>query len=72
MNAIPQRELKLLDTYTFDIAMSYNTFKNSFLGMLDTMSTDYKAMNEEADSLEKKISDPKTFELLKQVIDKLS
>lgn len=71
MEAIPQKELELLDNYTFDIALSYNTFKNSFLGIIDSMSTDYKTMNEEADSLEKKISDPKTFELLKQVIDKL-
>ena len=46
-------------------------YKNSALGILDTMSTDYNNLDLDATEIQKKISDPENLELLKAIMTKL-
>lgn len=46
-------------------------YQNSILGILDTISTDYSALNLDASEIQKKIADPQNLELLKNVLTKL-
>ena len=46
-------------------------YQNSILGILDTISTDYSALDLDASEIQKKIADPQNLELLKSVLTKL-
>lgn len=46
-------------------------YQNSILGILDTISTDYSALDLDASEIQKKIADPQNLELLKNVLTKL-
>ena len=46
-------------------------YQNSVLGILDTISTDYSALDLDASEIQKKIADPQNLELLKNVLTKL-
>lgn len=47
------------------------TYRNSVMGILDTVSTDYSNLNLEATDIQKKLSDPDNMTLLKDVLTKL-
>ena len=46
-------------------------YKNSAMGILDTISTDYSNLNFDAASIQKMIGDPDNLGLLREVLDKL-
>ena len=46
-------------------------YKNSALGILDTVSTDYNNLDLDATEIQKKIGDPENLELLKAIMTKL-
>lgn len=46
-------------------------YRNSVMGILDTVSSDYSALNFDASEIQKKIGDPENMALLKQVLAKL-
>ena len=50
---------------------SIYSYRNSVLGILDTISSDYSNLNLDAGEIQKKIGDSENIELLKQVLDKL-
>lgn len=50
---------------------SIYSYRNSVLGILDTISTDYSSLNLDASEIQKKLADPNNMELLKSVLDKL-
>ena len=45
--------------------------RNSVLGILETISTDYSTLNLDASEIQKKLADPENMELLKNVLSKL-
>ena len=53
---------------TVEAVYSYN---NSLMGILDTISQDYSALDLEASNIQKKLADPNTLGLLKDVMAKL-
>ena len=55
-------------TYTIDNVYQY---KNSVMGILDTVLTDYGTMDLDATSIQEKIADPNNLALLKGIMDKL-
>ena len=50
---------------------SIYSYRNSVLGILDTVSSDYSNLNLDASEIQKKIGDPENVELLRTVLDKL-
>lgn len=47
------------------------TYRNSVMGILDTISNDYSNLNLEASEIQKKLADPENMELLRSVLTKL-
>ena len=47
------------------------TYRNSVLGILDSISTDYSNLNLDASEIQKKLSDPENMELLRNILTKL-
>lgn len=46
-------------------------YKNSVMGILDTVSNDYSNLNLDASEIQKKLADPENMELLRSVLTKL-
>ena len=46
-------------------------YKNSVMGILDTLKTDYDNLNFDATEIQKKIGDPENMALLKDILTKL-
>lgn len=46
-------------------------YKNSALGILETISTDYSGLNFDASEIQKKLADPENMDLLRDVLSKL-
>lgn len=57
--------------YTYSVIENIYSFKNSVLGILETISTDYSNLNLDATEIQKKLADPDNLELLKGVLTKL-
>ena len=55
----------------WDTVNSIYNYKNSVMGILDTISTDYSNLNLDATEIQKKLSDPNNMQLLRDVINKL-
>lgn len=71
VNAIPEAEYhEVLCGVSNSIDAVY-AYRNSAMGILDTISTDYSALNFDATEIQKKIGDPENMALLKQVLTKL-
>lgn len=47
------------------------TYRNSVMGILDTISNDYSNLNLDASEIQKKLADPENMELLRSVLAKL-
>ena len=47
------------------------TYRNSVLGILDAISSDYSNLNLDASEIQKKLADPENMELLRAVLTKL-
>ena len=68
---IPESELtKVIDSIDRTVKCIYS-YRNSVLGILDTISSDYTNLDLDASSIQKKLADPENMTLLKQVLDKL-
>lgn len=68
---IPERELQnLLDNVNETIASVYK-YRNSILGVLESVSQDYNNLNLDASEIQNKLSDPENMTLLKEVMSKL-
>lgn len=70
-NAIPTEEIiELRDAICRSVNSVY-TYRNSVLGILETISTDYSNLDFNATEIQKKLADPQNMELLKSVLTKL-
>lgn len=68
---LPYSEREEIIDGVWDSIRSIYSYKNSVMGILDTISTDYSNLNLDATEIQKKIGDPENMVLLKQVLTKL-
>ena len=71
LNAIPTHEISsLFDALNSTIDAVYK-YRNSILGVLESVSADYSGLNLDALNIQKALADPENMSLLKDVINKL-
>ncbi len=71
INSIPEYEyLEIVNGINSSIDAVY-TYRNSVMGILDTISSDYSNLNLDASEIQKKLADPENMELLRAVLTKL-
>lgn len=69
--AIPEEELEgIIKTIDKQIKQIYN-YRNSVLGILESVSADYENLNLDANAIKEALGDPNNMELLKNVLTKL-
>lgn len=71
INDIPEIEISWIDDVLMDTINSIYKYQNSIMGILDTVTTDYKDLNFDVSELQKNISNPENLTLLKDVVTKL-
>ena len=71
VNAIPEAEYNEILSGVTDCIKAVYKYRNSVLGILDTISADYNALDLDATNIQKKLADPENMALLKQVLTKL-
>jgi hypothetical protein len=71
INAIPEAEYHEVICGVEDSVNAIYTYRNSVMGILDTISTDYSNLDFDASVIQKKLSDPNNLTLLKDVLTKL-
>ena len=69
--AIPENEYALLLSWIDETIEAFYKYRNSVLGILDTISADYSNLSLDATNLQKQIADPENLKLLKSIISKL-
>lgn len=71
LNTIPAHEISnLFDALNSTIDAVYK-YRNSILGVLESVSADYSGLNLDALNIQKALADPENMSLLKDVINKL-
>jgi hypothetical protein len=70
-NHICREDLEELEGSIWDTIKSIYDYKNSVMGILDDISTDYSNLNLDASEIHSKLADPENMALLRQVLDKL-
>lgn len=70
-NAIPKEEFDTLMEGLWDSIDSIYTYKNSAMGIMDNLSTDYSALNFDATAIQEKLGNSENVEFLKDVLSKL-
>lgn len=68
---LPYSEREEITDGVWDSIRSIYSYKNSVMGILDNISTDYNNLNLDATEIQQKIGDPENMALLKQVLTKL-
>ncbi len=68
---VPESEFYYLTKVTHELATAIYTYRNSALGILDSIGRDYSNLNLDATEIQKKLADPKNLTLLKNVVEKL-
>lgn len=71
LRAIPKSELEFIFDITEKTVESIVQYKNSAVGILETISQDYSNLKFDATELQKKIGDPENLAFLKEVLTKL-
>ena len=70
-NLIPEEELDEVINGVAQSVKAIYTYRNSVLGILESISQDYSALNLDATEIQQKLADPDNMTLLKQVLTKL-
>lgn len=70
-NHICREDLEELEGSIWDTIKSIYDYKNSVMGILNDISTDYSNLNLDASEIHSKLADPENMALLRQVLDKL-
>ena len=68
---IPEEELDEVINGVAQSVKAIYTYRNSVLGILESISQDYSALNLDAAEIQQKLADPDNMALLKQVLTKL-
>ena len=69
--AIPETEYNFIMDGVEETITAYYAYRNSVKGIIEDVTTDYKNLDLDASSIQKKLADPDNMELLKDVLDKL-
>ena len=70
-NAIPNNELTMLNNAIKDSIEAVYKYKNSAMGILESISSDYSNLNLDVDTLYTKMADKENLNVLKEVLTKL-
>lgn len=68
---IPEEELDEVINGVAQSVKAIYTYRNSVLGILESISQDYSTLNLDATKIQQKLADPDNMALLKQVLTKL-
>ena len=71
IDAIPQKEYNFIINSAHALAEAMYNYRNSVMGILETISADYSALNLDASAIQQKLADPDNISLLKDVLTKL-
>jgi hypothetical protein len=69
--AIPEEEYWDLVSAVDESIKSVYKYKNSAMGIMEAISTDYSNLNFEATDIQEKLSDPENMGFLKDVLSKM-
>lgn len=64
-------EVKFINSTVREVIDEIYRYRDSVLGILDTVNQDYSNLNFEADNIQQKLADPENLTLLKDVVTKL-
>lgn len=70
--AIGENEYNILITWIEEAVNNYYSYKNSALGILETISADYSNLSLDADAIRQKLADAPNLDIVKNVITKLA
>ena len=68
---VPDGEFYYLNKTTYEMANNIVTYRNSAMGIMEAISTDYSNLDLDATDIQKKLNDPDNMALLKDVRTKL-
>ena len=68
---IAEKELKEIKKSVYETISNIYAYRNSVMGILDNVVTDYSTLDFNASEIQKKLADPENLELLRQVLTKL-
>lgn len=71
ISAIPEAEYKSIVEGIDACAQAIYTYRNSALGIMESISQDYSSLDFDASNIQKKLGDPNNLSLLKEVLTKL-
>ena len=71
IEAIPEEEWEDLQKTVYDTIENIYAYKNSIMGILDTVNSDYNNLNLDATEIQAKLGDKDNLELLRQILTKL-
>lgn len=71
VEAIPSVEYKYVIDSINECSKAIYTYRNSVMGILEQVSTDYSNLNLDASAIQQKMADPENMALLKDVLTKL-
>lgn len=71
LESVPVEEYNFISQTTWQIIEGIYKYKNSAMGIMESIATDYSTLDFDATEIQKKIGDPDNMELLKQVLSKL-
>ena len=71
VEAIPTAEHRTIVCGIRESIDAVYTYRNSVLGILDTISNDYSNLSLDASEIQKKLADPENMELLRNILTKL-
>ena len=71
INVINDNEWKEIQENVWSTITNIYNYRNSALGILDTLKSDYDLMNLDSTEIQQKLGDPENMQLLKDILDKL-
>lgn len=71
LNSISSKEIEFIETGIEKVAEGFYNYRNSILGILETINQDYSNLKFDAAELQKNIADPNNLELLRSILAKL-
>lgn len=71
LGSIPASEYNFINSTVWDIIEGIYRYKNSAMGIMENLTTDYSALDLDATEIQKKIGDPNNLELLRSILTKL-
>lgn len=71
VNAMGEREWPEIQENVWSVIKNIYEYRNSAMGILEAISTDYSALNLDATEIQEKLSNPDNLSLLRDVVTKL-